>query len=177
MASNPTDSSRAVSPFTDPRDLTARDDVPVHVDRDVVPSDQFDTLTDLDDMAIVGVTRDDGRVLLRRLTADCDWKLPVVDVAADEEFVAAALSAVEDVVGLPVALEGVAGVWRLEAETEDGRTTTREFVVFEGAPASDPAALDLPVDVAADDAPAEVGWFEAFPEGGAPLPGNDLFFE
>lgn len=177
MTANPTDSSRAVSPFTDPRDRADRDDVPVHVDSDVVPSDQFDTLTDLDDMAIVGVTQNDGRVLLRRLTADCDWKLPVVDVAADEEFVAAAVSAVEDVVGLPVALEGIAGVWRLEAETEDGRTTTREFVVFEGTPASDPATLDLPVDVAPDDAPAEVGWFEAFPESGAPLPGNDLFFE
>ncbi|WP_327051622.1 NUDIX domain-containing protein [Halomicrococcus gelatinilyticus] len=176
--SDETTQTASVEPITDAETLRERDDVPVHDDEDVVDEGTLDVVDDLDDLAVVGVTNDDGAVLLRRLTEDCEWKLPVEEVARDEDYADAARRAVEEVVGLPVALHAVEAAWHFEARLADGdRTATRDFVVFSASPASDAPDLDdLPVD-AAEDAPAAVGWFDELPADAEEAPGTRLFFD
>jgi hypothetical protein len=171
--------SDAVESIRSLQTLRDRDDVPVHDDEDEVDRETLDAVADLDDLAVVGVTTDDGEVLLRRLTADCEWKLPVTDVAADEDYADAARRAVEDVVGIPVDLDAVEAAWHFEARLADGkRTATRTFVVFSASPASEGTGLDdPPLDVPAEDAPADVGWFDVLPENAEAAPGTDLFFD
>ncbi|WP_232702663.1 hypothetical protein [Halobacterium wangiae] len=176
----PTDSAdSSLAPITDAESLRDRSDVPFHDDADDVPAETVDAVAGLDDLAVVGVTDDDGSVLLRRLTPDCELKLPVESVGDDEDFVAAARVAVEDVVGLPVELDAVEGVWTFEAREADGdRSATRRFVVFGATPAVDTAGVSLPTDDSpGTDAPAEAGWFDEFPEDGERAPGTDLFFD
>jgi len=176
----PTDSAdSSLAPITDVESLRDRSDVPFHDDSDDVDAETVDAVAGLDDWAVVGVTDDDGSVLLRRLTPDCELKLPVSGVGEEDDFVAAARSAVEDVLGLPVELDGVEGVWTFEAHEADGdRSATRRFVVFGATPAVDTAGVSLPTDdVPDEDAPVESGWFDEFPEDGEKAPGTDLFFD
>lgn len=176
----PTKPTVAVETLTDAASLLEESPVPCHVDSQVVDSDTVDALAAMDDVAVVGVTDEDGRVLLRKLDPDCAWKLPLSPVGNDDDagdVADAAHRAVEGVVGLPVALDGIEGVWRLEAreqgEGETARTASREFVVVSASAAPDAPALD---DVAADDL-AGVGWFETLPANAERAPGTDLFFE
>jgi len=65
----PTDSAdSSLAPITDVESLRDRSDVPFHDDSDDVDAETVDAVAGLDDWAVVGVTDDDGSVLLRRLT-------------------------------------------------------------------------------------------------------------
>ncbi|WP_135302609.1 NUDIX domain-containing protein [Haloarcula amylovorans] len=177
MTASPTDERSVPDHITDPESL--RNDVPFHEESDVVDEEVIDQLDDLDDMAPVGVTNDDGEALVMRVTDDCRWKIPSSAVAPGEDYAEAARQWVETNTGLDVELDGVAGVWRYEVQSAGGdRTATRTFVVFGASPASGDGGGELPTDdVDPAAAAAEAGWFRELPEGAEAVPGTDLFFE
>lgn len=169
--------SPAVEPVTDPRSLRDREGVQFHEDTDVVDRETFETVRELDDLAIVGVTNADGAVLLRRLTEDCKLKPPSIAVEPGEEFTATAHRAVEANTGLALAFEALEGAWRYEARLEDDeeRAATRHFVVYSASPDGEAADGDPPA-IPEDREAAEVAWYEEFPEAAAEPPGTELFF-
>lgn len=158
---------------TDPETLRTNPDVPFHDETQVVDQETVEVVADLDDMAPVGVTRDDGAVLVLRIDEDCSPKIPSPEVGPDEAFGPAAENWVETQAGLPIDLEEVAGVWHVEVRTEDGdASASRYFVVYRASPATEDGA-DLP-----DGAPAEAAsWYHDLPADAERPPGTDLFFD
>ncbi|MFC4543636.1 NUDIX domain-containing protein [Halosolutus amylolyticus] len=181
MTSNHSDTSTegtAGEPIADLETLRHRDDVAFHEETDTADPEALDELAALDDLVVVGVTNEQGSVLLRRLTADCAWKLPLVDVQSGESYADAARRAVETVVGLEITLDAIAGVWRFELQLENGdRTETRHFVVFGATPANGTDVADLAAPDADEDGPVGVGWFDDLPDDAEEAPGTRLFFE
>lgn len=142
--------------------------VDVHVDREVVDTDRFETVQELPDMAPVGVVADDGTVLFTRIRADCDRKLPTPNVQPGDDYAAIARDWVRRQAGLEIELTAVEGIWRYEAEhPERDEVARRSFVVFR-ATVSDTA----PEAGEAHDA----GWYDAVPDDAVRVPGTDRFF-
>lgn len=98
-----------IETITDPSSLRERDDVQFHEDIETVDEETLETVAELDDMVVVGVTNADDEVLMRRWTADCSWKLPVQDLDECEDYTEAARRAVEVDLGLPITFEGSKG--------------------------------------------------------------------
>ena len=127
-----------------------------------------------DDMSAVGITNGDGDLLLRRLTDTCAWKLPVATIGPDEDFAAAITDHVHETIGFDLELDGIAGVWDVTVQTEDGsRSASRAFVTFSATPASD--TYDLDAVSPAGDPVAEADWFEALPDNSQAIPGTEEF--
>lgn len=162
-----------VEAITDPESLRGRDGVAFHEDADTVDEEAFAFVDDADDMAPVGITNDDGAVLLMRVDEDCSRKIPSVEVGPGEEYGRAAREWVEEQAGIDVELDAVEAVWRYEARLEgEERAATRYFVVFGATPASgEGTAL-------ADTHEAEaVEWFEELPDDAVEVPGTWLFVD
>lgn len=182
MTSTPADEPTApasVDPIIDHESLRDRSDVPVYDEADSVDDATVDTLAGLDDMAVVGVTNDDGDVLLLRVTADCELKVPTASVGPDEDYVDAARQWVESQAGFPISLETVEGMWQYEARSvETDRVATRTFVVFSASPATDDTAGDEPAARRSDEPTADtVRWVDELPDEAVEPPGTRLFFE
>lgn len=166
----------AVESITDPESLRGRDDVEFHEDTDVVDGETFDTVEDLDNVAVVGVTNADGEVLLRKLTEDCSRKLPILPVDSGEDYAEVARRAVEENTGLPIELDALEAAWYFEARLEDEeRAATRYFVVFSASPATDGTGVEA--DIPEERDAAAVDWFDEVPDDAVEVPGTRLFFD
>jgi hypothetical protein len=175
-ANTHSDASESLRPIHDSDALRDHDEIPYHETVDTVPEEVVDQMDGLPDLAAVGVTNEAGDVLLRRLTETCSWKLPAASVAPDEDFAAAIRTQILATIGLSVDLTGVAGVWEVTVESEDGdRSASRTFVVFEGRVTDGVYDLDA-VTPTGDDPVEDVDWFEELPGDADELPGTDLFF-
>jgi hypothetical protein len=171
---SPEDASDAS--LVDPESLRDRPDVTVHDDIDVVDEETLDIVADLDDMAIVGLTNDDGEVLMMEITDTCDLKLPSASVAPDEDFAAAAREWVESQAGLTIDLDAPTAAWRIELSSEDGdRTAERHFVTYDATLASGERPSD--VDDRPDDGAEFADWFDEMPDRAAEAPGSPQFFD
>jgi hypothetical protein len=173
-----TDASTAIDSVVDPESL--RDaDVPFHEDSDIVDTETFETVADLGDLAPVGITNDDGEVLLLRVTDTCDRKVPTAAVEAEQAFGQAAVEWVDTCTGLEITLNGIVGVWSYEVRLEDSdRTASRTFVTFSGSLVEGESPRPVPTpDVSEDDAAVEAGWYDEMPEDAVPAPGTASFFE
>lgn len=172
-----TSETATVESITDPESLRDRDDVPFYENTNVADEEMLDVLDDLDDVAVVGITNEDGAVLLRKLTEDCSWKPPMIPVASDEEYAATARRTVAENTGLTVELDALEGVWRYEDRLEDGeRTATRSFVVFSASPSPDEP--DGTVDSIPEENDLAAGeWVDELPADADEPPGTRLFFD
>jgi hypothetical protein len=175
-ANTHSDASETLEPITNIDALREDDGVSFHEKIDTAPEDVVDQMAELPDLASVGITNDDGQVLLRQLTETCSWKIPTASVAPEEDFVSAIRVQVLETLGLSVALPSIAGVWEITVRTEAGeRSATRTFVVFEGTVTDDNYDLDEatptgdPVDAA--------DWFDELPDRADEVPGTDLFVD
>lgn len=156
--------------ITDPDSLRSEEGIEFHDDSDVVPAETVEQLVKADDMAIVGIENDDGKVLFRRLTDTCSWKLPVTTVSDGEDFAAAIRDHVTETIDT-LELDGIEGVWRIAVESKDGeQTASRTFVVFSGTLENED--FSVPKDGVTDG-----GWFDEIPENGSMIPGTDLFID
>lgn len=110
--------------------------------------------------AIVGVTDDDGRLLLLVNRDEEHAVLPNETVDADEDWAAAGRRRVEEMAGIDVALDGVERVRRVEhvVEDEGAPPDTTHHVVFGASPAS-----DATLDGLCEDNDWEMGWHDGLP--------------
>lgn len=128
-----------------------------------------------DGVAVVGVTRDDGALLL--VDREDGWLPPGSHVEPGADWVATGRRAVEEQAGVPVSIEDVERALRIDYRLEtDGERpddeVTAHVVFLRASPAVDEAdALDP--GVADDDAPA-VEWFHAVPDDVDPGHGDDV---
>lgn len=167
-------SATPVEQITDHERLRDDPDVPFHDERDVVDAPTIEKFASLPDLAGVGIENADGEALLRRATETCSWKMPVAQVAPEEDFAARITDHVQETVGFDIDLDGIAGVWDIRLRTEDDRrTASRAFVIFSGSTES----YDLDAATPSGDPVEEAGWFDELPEGASEVPGTDLFLE
>lgn len=171
-------SENTVGSIIDPESVRDRDDIPFHEERDIIDRETFEIVDDLDDMAPVGVTNDEGEVLLMKVTEDCDRKIPSASVSPDEDFVRSAQQWIEEQTGFTIAFDGIEGIWHFKGRLEnEEHTATRYFVVFRGSPVAEEGDVDDPTDVIPEEhGAADIGWFDELPDDAAEAPGTQLFF-
>ena len=164
----------SIGPIVDHEELRGRDDVPYHDETDVADADTVEWMADAADMAAVGVTNDDGDLLLQQLTETCAWKLPVQTVDPGADFAAVITDHVRETIGFDLALDRVAGVWDVTVRTEDGtQSASRAFVTFGATPAS--GSYDLDAVSPAGESVEAADWFEALPDNSQAIPGTESF--
>ncbi|QPV63875.1 NUDIX domain-containing protein [Halosimplex litoreum] len=157
----------------DPETVAARDGVTVDERTRAFPDEQFDALRDryerIDGVVLVGVTRDDGAVLLQ---GGDNWSPPGGEVDPGQDWASAAESAVGALTGVEVTVEAAELVEYNEFHREgDSDDSFRAPVVHFGASlAGDADSFREDPTVADDwDHPAfnpeavDLAWFDAVP--------------
>lgn len=136
-----TDDPTADATLSNPTTLLDRADVPVRERRETVDDDAFEDHESWDGMAVVGVTDDDGRLLVLRREDGNHAILPHRPVEPGDDYDAVARQATEEAANLPVTVEGVEHVRRVDFRHADdeARTARRHDVLFRATPASDAA--------------------------------------
>jgi len=157
----------------DPEAVAARDGVAVDERTRAFPDEQFDALRDrynqIDGVVMVGVTRDDGAVLLQ---GGDDWSPPGGEVDPGQDWASAAVAAVEALTGVEVTVEAAELVEYIEFHREgDSDDSFRAAILHFGASlASDadsfreePTVADDWDHPAFDPATLDLAWFDAMP--------------
>jgi hypothetical protein len=157
------DPSTAVS-VTDPAALADHAGVE-HREETNVHDDENHCEADVEGRTVVGVTDEDGALLLRINRGRSAALLPNEKVRADEDWAAVGRRAVEALTGLSVRIDAPVRVRRVKhvVEGEDEPHATAHHVVFEASPETarpDGPEPQVP-DEQADEWEAE--WFDAFP--------------
>jgi ADP-ribose pyrophosphatase YjhB (NUDIX family) len=183
MTNEPTDTDATTAePFTDPESLRDREDVPFRAETKILDRETFETVSEQsetdDGAAIVGITNDDGEVLLKDTCTG--WLAPGGNVAPGDDWAAVARREVEAWTGVAVDIDGVERVRRIDHRVEGDEPPDRlddpfYLVFFRASLAPGEAA---PVDSDDEDAP-EVEWFDEVPEGVDPNHEDDVgvFFD
>jgi ADP-ribose pyrophosphatase YjhB (NUDIX family) len=146
--------------FSDPESL--REDVPF-VEETSVHDDEDHCSVGIDGRAVVGVTNDDGEVLLAVHEESSIAMLPHGPVEPGDEWATVGRRAVEEMTGVTVELVGPELVRNFDhfVEGNDERHTTSYNVVFRASPAGDETGTDDPGIAENDD--WDAGWFDEFP--------------
>lgn len=150
-------------PLLDPESLRDREDVEFLDKPSVEHQDHFEVYEPVEGMVIVGVTDDDGAVLVAYDESVPVWLLPHATVERDEDWAAVARREIESQTGVEIEIDGIELVRRKRYRSEDDRQTTGYDVVFRASPAADETPSEN-VDVVGEH-DWDFGWFEEVPEG------------
>lgn len=179
----PSAADSTLDSLADPESLRDREEVRF-TDETAVHDDRDHCNTDIDGRAVVGVTNDDGEVLLAVHREETVAMLPHGRVEAGDDWLTTARRKVEITTDLPFEIDGVEAVREIDhvVEGEDDPHATTYGVVFRASLAGDSADADDTADAddPADD-PANVAdpstddndhwdadWFDAVPENTPP---------
>lgn len=145
----------------DPAALHSRANVAYREEDTENEPDAFEYFEGIDGLAVVGVTNDDGAVLL--MDSPHGWRLPYGPVGAEADWVAASERIGEELTGAATTITGVERVNHVaRTHAEDGRTTTSFDVVLRAAPvAGTPVSADPGFGPWED---LNVQWFDDVPE-------------
>lgn len=172
MTGEPTASDGVgIETLADPESLRDGTAPVEEIDR-VVPAAQFERLREHYDSVAgvvqVGITDEDGRVLLQGSPEDGEWAPPGGPVEPGADWVAAAERTMEAQTGVDVEIHDVRLLERLRFSTEDGEETVSSWGVTFGAAAEDEQFLRNPEIVDHPYLPPDheqtFAWFEAVPE-------------
>lgn len=191
MSSTIPDSAAVDSPLTNPSAFV--DDARLPSTRVVREQDEshFETRDEYAGFVIVGITNDDGDVLLLETEKGAFWRLPHARVDSVADYVQVAVDNVHTQLGHDVLVDRIVQVRQFDAVLEESQAATvagdiddpddlRDFdghtrahdVLFE---VSLPTATGADADAIEFHGDPEVSWFDSVPDG-APggLPGDDL---
>jgi hypothetical protein len=166
--STATRSSSVLESLPDPEILAERDDVAFTETTAVLDRETYETVREQsetdDGAALVGVTNDDGEVLLKNTCTG--WLAPGINVAPGDDWTAPARREAESWLAVAVELDAVEHVRRIDHRVEGDDTPDRiddpfYLVFFRASLAPGETA---PVDSDDEDAP-DVAWFDEVPEG------------
>ena len=177
-----TDDAPTVQSITDPESLRDREDVAFSREAEYPDRETYESLREQsetgDGAALVGVTNDDGKVLLKDTCTG--WLAPGGNVAPGEDWAAVARREAESWTDVAVELDSVERVRRIDHRLEEGEPSDVlddpfYVVFFRASPATGETA---PVDSDDEDAP-DVEWFDEVPEGVDPNHEDDVgaFFD
>lgn len=159
-----------VESLPDPELLLDREDVEFREETKVVEPERFETFRErtetIDGVTVVGVTNDDGAVLLTGHEDD-GWRPTGGGVEPGEDWAAAGRRTAEAEAGVPIVLDRpeVLKRYTYRLEGGDDREVDEYFVFFRGSLA-DESATDLSDLDSQED--ATVGWFDEVPENAYP---------
>ncbi|WP_265110073.1 NUDIX hydrolase [Halosolutus halophilus] len=148
----------------DPESLCDRDEVAVQTETRTGTRSEFETARELEHHVTVGITNDDGEVLLVSDGAR-GWTLPAVPVDPDEDWAAAGRRAITTTTGAEASLDEPVRVRRVEFRQDDhaNRVVTTYDVLVRATVTGRPIA-DEPT-LAGDDV-ADLLWLDRAPEAG-----------
>ena len=160
-----------MDPVFDPEELRDRAGVSFHEKVRRLSADEFDSVAGaVDDHAVIGITNDDGEVLLMN-DGSHGWTLVAFPVQPGEDWVAVARSEAKALLDDTVTLEDLEFVRRVEFESvdDDSRQITMYTVVFR-------ASVDDSVGVGSTMEQSDVllGWFDAVPDEQEGDPADDI---
>jgi hypothetical protein len=131
MTAEITDDPTADATLSDPTTLLDREDVDVRDRHETADDEQFADHESWAGMAVVGITDDDGRLLLLRHEDDDHAILPHRPVEPGDDYAAVAREAAAEAADLQVTLDSVERVRRVEfSHADDDARTTRRFDVL-----------------------------------------------
>jgi ADP-ribose pyrophosphatase YjhB (NUDIX family) len=152
---------RGIDSLTDPTAWAEREDVATR-ERTYTHEDPDHCEADAVGRAVLGVTNDDGEVLLLVGDDDSHAILPNSVVGSGEDWAAVGRRTVEESAGVSVYLESVEEVRTVEHEVEtDGESrhqNTTRHVLFGASPSV--ASGDASEPVVTDDSDWTAGWYE-----------------
>ena len=127
-----------MDPLTDPESLVDRDDVDFREEASVEHQHHFELYEPIEGIIVVGVTDDEGRVLLMVHSEDPGVVLPYAPVESGEDWVAVARRKIEEAAGVDVDIDGVERVRRkyFSPEGDDERQTMGYDVVVCARPST-----------------------------------------
>lgn len=134
--------------LSDPEALVEDDAVSFREQTAVVDDDRFETIRERAEtkagVAVVGITNDDGELLLVKTDWSDGWVLPGYSIEPGDDWVETAESAAERQTGLEIEIERVARVNRrfYKKEASDEQFSSGYAVVFMGTPTDDTQSLD-----------------------------------
>lgn len=161
--------------LADPDPIAEREDV--HTSSETVIHERRDHAgTDVDGHAIVGVTNDEGKLLVLIEAGRGIAILPHGTVEAGDDWATVARQGVEGLTGVSVAIDATVAVRRVTHVVDGSEHTTTHRVVFSGS-ADGGEIRECKRSADAGDDGWEARWVEALPDGVSPPEGgagNDL---
>ena len=148
--------------FSDPEDLRDRAGVSFHEEVRQLPADEFESVAEeLDSHAVVGITSDEGDVLLMN-DGSHGWTLIAFSVEHGKDWVTTAQREAKALLDDTVVIEEVEFVRRVEFQSadDDSQRTTMYNVVFR-ASVDDSVGIEKTVEE--DD--LSLRWFDGVPDG------------
>ena len=146
----------------DPSALREREDVEFQTERTVRDEDGFEYFSSVAGLAAVGITNEEGEVLL--MNSPHGWRLPYGPVDTNEDWATAARRIGAELTGVTVDVAGVERVAEIENRLEgdnDRETLTYDVIVRIVPVTGEPISSDPgfgPWDE------LELGWFDAVPD-------------
>lgn len=172
-----TDALTRLADTNDPATLFDHSDVSSEVVPMETSQKHIDHAQSVRGMAIAGITRDDGDVLLVKHTDPentHDWVLPHGPVDRNADWAETALDWVNGLTGIDAELDEIVHVRRndLTRPDEDEVVATTRHIVFAGHPIGDTTPAD---DVRYDcDDDWVAGWYDAIPESARDTESQDI---
>lgn len=172
-----TDALTRLADTNDPATLFDHPDVSTEVVTMETSEEHIDHAQSVRGMAIAGITRDDGDVLLVKHTDPentHDWVLTHGPVEDDAGWAETAIDWVDGLTGIDAELDEVVHVRRndLTRPDEDEVVATTHHVVFAGHPIGDTTPAD---DVRYDcDDDWDAGWYDTIPESARETESQDI---
>ena len=171
--------SESIDELADPEQLRGRDDVPYTEVRRTLSGEPFEGLREhyssIDGVVQVGITTENGRLLLQGSTESGGWAPPGGAVRPGEDWVEAARRAMETQTGVPVTIDAVERYERLVFEHKDDpqRQFSAPGVSFSASPSDPPPGFLSDPDIAEnpqlpDDHDRTFAWFESVPDDARP---------
>lgn len=165
--------------LTDPESVVEREDVDVREEASVEHQHHFELYEPIEGMAVVGITNDEGEVLLLVHTEGSGAVLPYAPVESGEDWLAVGRRRATELADVDVEIDGIERIRRkyFSPEGDDERETTGYDVVLRASTAADETPDRTDVD---DDGQWDARWVDEIPEdaaGGAVLDDIRLFVD
>lgn len=138
---NPTD---GIDSLTNPETFTELDGVQINDEVQVVSEAEFERRDTWGGVAVIGVTDENGDLLLAKFADGHGWMLPNGPVEPGDDYVAAATHWAEVMTGVSVTVDDIDRIRRRHYQTEDGRETIGHHVIFQGSPVEGTAVAENP---------------------------------
>lgn len=173
----PQDEESTLDSLSDPEALRGREDVPFDSVERVLEPEPFESLREryekIDGVVQVGLTTEDGRLLLQGFDGASNWAPPGGEVDPDQDWVEAARTSMERLTGVDIEIDDAAFVEHLTFRLADNeeRGFTSYGVSFTASLVDDDTKF-AEIPILAIDPPEEydwtLGWFDSVPEDANP---------
>lgn len=155
------DIAEVVNPLTDPESLRDHPDVEFREERTVTQQTSFDYFASIDGLAAVGITNEEGAILL--MNSPHGWRLPYGPINPEEDWITGSQRIGENLTGVTITVSGVERVAKITHYIEGSRHESITYdVIFRAVPLTGQPVASSPSFGPWDE--LELEWFDTVPE-------------